>query len=69
MKLDKDESEKQKLTKLPTFVFDACKVVVSLDVDFIADGEDFMLDMDEETFETTFDYCIALLQSSRDHNS
>ena len=68
MTLQKDEKEKEKLIKLPTFVYDACKIVVSLDSDFLDDGEDFMLDMDEATFERTFDYCIGLLQSSRDSN-
>ena len=68
MQLQKDDKTKEKLMKLPVFVYDACKIVVSLDSDFLDDGEDFMLDMDEETFERTFDYCIALLQSSRDSN-
>ena len=33
---------------------------------FITDEEDFMIDMDEDKFENTFGYCLALLQSKHD---
>ena len=49
-------------------MFEACPVVVALDVSFI-DEEELDVDMDDETFEDTWEYCLALLQTHKDIHS
>ena len=60
------ECATQEMDTIPSFVFEACKIVTVLDRDFVTENENYYLDMTEKKFEETWNACLALLRVKAD---